>query len=518
MTSTQPSAWCRADVLLAGLILVLLAGRWAWLAADLPYGIVSSSGDFESDEGWYTKSALLQTRFGVWEQPYDLTVFTHNVLFSSLLRIAFAFGGATLTTARALSVLASVVAIGAFFVLIRQALPRFPALIATCLVAVTLSNVTYARMAIREPLGTACSLLALATWVRARRGLPLRAAWSLALALAAVLVKVIFVFTLLTLMVLWLGDAARHWPQRRGRALALGLVVLAALCTCGGMLALLRWGWADNWRAYIDLAMVPMLQEYRAGLSLPVTELRAWFWTLPRVTGPPFWPLLLLGVGGVLLLRHWPHQPWRYLTRADTAMLLWGLLGITALGGFWYQPLRYFFFVMFPLAHGLVTCLTSLVPPQRWRGACVGLLIVHLLGQTPGFVRWLTRPDLFSQARMAHEVTALMRREVAAPVLMGRRAALVALFDPDVRPIEVAWLPRQGYTLSDRVAYWHPHFFLGPPSESREVATQCAAQITALQPMARYTVMDNYYSHADLVLYRLAYAPAGADTPAGVWP
>ena len=61
-TALRPHRWF--EVSLLALLVVSVLVRFGGLATDPPYSIVSTSGTFLTDEGWYSKSAQLHARFG----------------------------------------------------------------------------------------------------------------------------------------------------------------------------------------------------------------------------------------------------------------------------------------------------------------------------------------------------------------------------------------------------------------------------------------------------------------------
>ena len=165
MTPPQrPHKWF--TIALFALIVLSVALRFWNLEADPPYGIISDSGAFLTDEGWYSKSAQLHVKTGEWTNEHDYVWRSHNALFTMLQVGVFQTFGISVGVARSLSVFAFVLSLLAFYGICRTVMTRTMALTSCLIVSITLQNFAYSRMALIEPVGTAFAIGGLWMWVR----------------------------------------------------------------------------------------------------------------------------------------------------------------------------------------------------------------------------------------------------------------------------------------------------------------------------------------------------------------
>jgi hypothetical protein len=189
--------------------------------------------------------------------------------------------------------------------------------------------------------------------------------------------------------------------------------------------------------------------------------------------------------------------------KLDVAMGLWVVVGFVLRGATSYQPSRYFFPLLFPLSYIAVRLLQQ--APTRYRMPIfLVILIVHLAAQEPFYYRWLYRKDISSQ--YANRVSFVREIEARAPsgpvVLLAADAAAYALFSQRIRPIEPEYVP-SGYTLCDRIAYWHPAFYVSAGKDDPFIARvkECPG-VGPIDEVKRERVFAG--SWGDRVLYSIA--------------
>ncbi len=489
-----------------GLLLALSVGlRFHHLEYDLPYGIVSESHTFVTDEGWYNKNALLLVRFGEWSNPGDLNHYTHTILYTVLMRGVLEVFGTSLWTVRAVSVVAFVISLMAFYGLSRTVLPRRLALLAALAVSATMSVVTFSRMAIIEPVAVAPSLVALWLWVRR----PQHPGWALAsllLAAAAVFLKVSFAFTLGTVAVLVLGDAA--WLARQGRrrqAIALAALTAAVLAaTALGLKGV--WSWAER-DAEVFHHQTAMVHVGRTSLSqILIKEARAVRHrsldpdkVVPVATMAILLPILLLRRGRRGDLARVFGQ------RATLAMLVWGASGFLQFSAIHIRFPRYYYFLTFPLLILAVQTLGA-VARRRWLQISAVVLGLHLVVQlSPQIHPWLARDADDSYARLARDVAAQVEAGATGPVrLIGPGAPFVALFGNSIRPLNPLFRYRpEAYCAN--LELWRPPFILDYPQAVADIEETCSGSFASLEPLERYRFMEHWERTSEMLLARFVY-------------
>lgn len=490
----------RWEWVLLGALLLAVGARFVRLEIDPPYNIISNSGEFLTDEGWYTKSAQLHAKFGEWTSEHDMAWFSHTSLFSLVESVAFSLFGVGVRVARLVSVVASCVSLAAFYLMLRTIQPRAVAL-ATCLIAaIALPCFAYSRMALVEPLGIAASMTALAAWVRLPRGVPACGA-GLLLAAAAYFVKVSFIFTFVALVLLSLGEAALLVRDRR-RGAALAVLALAALVPAAAAAAQAHVSALapEQSATFVQWHVKSRVDELSFD-SVVYSEAKVAF-KLATTTG--CLTLFVIGVLGTIALvirdRHLPGLP---RTRTTWALLLWGLGGASFFGLFEYQPPRYLLFAVFPIVFIAVSVVRDLPPRDRWCLRVMLLLAVHAGAQIPGYAAWLGRGSLASADAASRSAVAKMDLTGAegGVGVIGGTASFLGLYDERIRPLDY----RHEDELASRVQRWRPRYLVTFPDAAQFIVINCPGIVERIEEVSPLHYMDNYYTPQDVTLYRIHY-------------
>ncbi len=484
-------------------LVAAVAARFVRLDIDAPYNLIGTWSEFLTDEGWYSKSAQLRVKFGDWASEHDTAWLSHNTLFTMLQTAAFTVFGVSATVARIVSVLAFTATLGAFYVLVRMVQSR-PVALLTCLVAaVTLHTFGYSRLAMVEPTGTACSMLALAAWARPQNRFAACTA-GLLFASAAYFSKVSFIFTMVALVLLALGDGVLALRERRwGRAAAIGLMTAGvpiatwALQQAASGLAPEQAATFAAW--HVDSRM----RELSLGACV-LNEAKAVYKLAFATGGLALAGIMALAVP-VALVRagRFPAFPW---PRPVIALLLWGVGGVSFMGLFEYQPARYFYFAIFPLAFLAVLVACSLVPERLRTAAAACVLLVHIAVQVPGYAAWLGRGDLASADSAAREAVARIRAETGPEdlqiLVIGGTASFLGLYDDRIRPLDFRWNDH----LLDRATRWRPRYLYTVPSNAQQMVAKCPGLVDRIEFMTSHRIMDDGNSREPYVLYRVVYS------------
>ncbi len=494
-----------------GLLLALSVGlRFHHLECDLPYGIVSDSHTFVTDEGWYNKSALLLERFDEWSNPGDFNHYTHTILYTVLMTGVLEIFGTSLVTLRAVSVVAFLISLAAFYGLSRTVLPRRLALLAALAVSATMSVVTFSRMAIVEPVAVAPSLVALWLWVR-RPQHPGWALVSLLLAAATVFLKVSFAFTLGTVALLVLGDAA--WLARQGRRRqAIVLAVLTAAVLAATALGLKGvWSWAERDAELFQHKTALAHVDDHSFTEMLVKE--AWAIRHRSLDPDKVVPVATMAILLPILLLHRQRRGslvHAFGQRATLAMLVWGASGFLQFSAIHGRFPRYYYFLTFPLVFLLLQVLGA-AARSRWLPISAVVLGLHLMVQLPQTARWLSRGADDSYARLARGVVAQVEAGSEPPVLLiGPAAPFVAFFGGSIRPLSLDFDfdPEDYCAVLER---WQPDFIIDYPRTVAEIRETCSGTVAGLEPLDHYRFMEHWHRKSVMVLARLVYhTPPGA--------
>ncbi len=522
--------WSERHVIVGLLALLAISCglRFFGLDHDLGYDISSYSGTFITDEGWYHKSARSLALWREWGHAMDRNVYSHTPLFALWMASVFEVFGVSLSVARTNSILAFVVSLWILYLICRTRHGVVVSLAACLAVSATLHVVTFSRMAIVEPTGVALSLAALWLWIRypARSdrwrafGATRACLASITLAVGATFVKVGFVFTLGTVGLLWLADAA-GLTAARSKAQAWRLVLV--LAATGGLTLAVLFGvrdWAGrDWAEMQELAVYEQTGTVSLRDSLDYV-----YWSVEEFLLEEPQRLVLLVAAGLMaaaVLLPWTAAAARRRAagRAWLAMALWAASGFVLFSMFEYRMPRYYYFLIFPLTflalEGVAAffALRMSASGETERGGrrlVAAVLAAHLLAQVPDWGRWLDREPSSSQADMARAVAARITSEEestgAPPVLLGLNAAFVALFDDRIRPLELEFVDPE--VLCRRIEWWRPPYFLH--YESQFPDRLCPGIVRELVPLDYHTVMGRWYYDSDVVLARVVYGRAGS--------
>jgi 4-amino-4-deoxy-L-arabinose transferase-like glycosyltransferase len=490
-------------LLTAGLLAflgVMAVARFVALTHDPAYAIVSPSATFLTDEGWYTKAAQLDAKFGQYTQIGDFVWLSHNPLFTLLVRLSFAIFGVSAEAARAVSGVSWIVAISAFYLICRTTQPRTIALGACALVSLTLHNLTYSRLALIEPSATAFTLVGILLWVRFPRSVP-AAPFVLALGSAAVFCKVSFLFSLIAVSMLVAGDGVMSFREgRKGRA-ALLWVLVAANAYVTWLLHQRAIAWAGEagelfHRWHVAPRSGGMQIKPVIGNEMKMLYKLFEATGAPVITGAALFALAFLGRARKLR----PRFP---VSRATLALLLWGVGGCTFFGLFGTQSPRYFYFALFPITYVALMLAREVAGDRRWPTALVLLIVLHGATQLEGYVLWARRANRWSARDMAQDI--IRRMEIPADadeaILMGGTASNVALHDARIRPLDF----RPEDFLPERLEHWRPRFLVASKSNAERALEFAPDVIERLELVAQYRLMENYYTQEDHVLLRIHY-------------
>lgn len=502
----RPHLWY--TIALAVLLAATLLVRYVALDMDPPYDIISRSGTFLTDEGWYSKSALLFVRFGEWTNEFDPVWRSHTALFTLIQAASFGMFGTSVFVMRALSVTAFGVSIVAFYNICRTTQPRNVALVSCLLVSVTLQTFAFSRMALIEPLGTMVCLIALLVWVRGG-GRWWTAPLSMAIILTAPFVKVAFLYAVVALALLNLSDAWKQWREgrRRDPLVTLACVLLAPLIYKYFQDLALAWAGADG-TVFKQNHVTSRIHAISGGFlhtirNVVVNESKMGYKLVYATGARALMAMLAFGGIFVFLKQRISKERVLNLSRASKALSLWLLGGASCFGLFPDQPPRYFFFALFPLVYLTVTVVREICGARHWRLSCLFLLFVHTTIQGEGYALWLSRDELYTYRDCAEDLVDRIkpRKEGEPIVLMGGASAFLALYDERIRPLSF----NHHDDLLERVTRWKPRYVVCWKEDAYFLKTKCPGVVTDIEFIQEYPLLRNYYYGRPHVLYEIEY-------------
>jgi len=503
---------------LIGVLVALLAVRFAYIRMDPPGGILCWSGAYLADEALYLKPAKLYHSFHVWRNEQDLNAsYYHSFLFVLwTMALSQAFGP-DLLVCRYASVVVSIASIFVFYRICRCAMARTGSLVSCTLVAASFDHFAYSRLAFAEPLGALLSLVGILFWVN-WRGQRRNVVASTAMAVLAVLAKLNLAYVFLTIALLWLRQAASAFLTGRRRLGAEILAIqLAACCVLGAARAAIEHGAADDAR---------LVRALRGGFeeSASVQDLlRNETWLMwKHITWP--WRRALV-FAALLGLPQWitPRRRSRGEETASAAgpscggssrplvgLATWLVVGVLFFGFFGYQVTRWLYFSVFPLAFLCTSLIARWVPPRHCGVAFSALIALHLVSQASTVLQYAERPEKTSLIDSARDVARRIETGASETVLIGNCGHLAALYGEHIRPIVGTCITPED--LRERIRRWHPSYFVGRSDELRPIQEHCADLIAGFELVARYRVIENYVGGEDMRLIRLVYRE-GASPP-----
>lgn len=494
------------------LLLAVAGAAYATILLDHPFLISSHSRALYVDEGFYSAGAQNFAKFGHWGFPFDFPHWVGAPFLTMLQSLVFPVFGASLDTARMLSVVLSLVTALAFYSLARMSLSPGTAALLTISSVLTFNYAANARSALADPVAVCAAMLALLAFARLRvktLAIPL----SLALALAATFTKPYYIFTPAVIAALWAVELiivpawrGQHIDRRLPGVLVVSAGGLGALLL--GFLYVFQASFAE--RFAVGAGKLPLLDLAYLRDSLLYSMQQLPYNTKAHVY------LAVIPIGAlvalVLLLlpgtRQGLHARFNELSRADAAVAVWLVAGLLLTGTLRILKPHYQFFAILPLCFAGVTAL-RLIAPGRLRTILIGAIpVIHLAFQWPYYERWMQRPEKTAFLDASREIVRTIHQDSSGSMVpvIGEYASQLGLFSPRIFPLDAKWAPE--YSLCERVHYWQPRFHVNivwPGSRSQQETQWIAdcSEVDTVKEVARYPVFEP--RNDELVLSRIAY-------------
>lgn len=482
------------------LVLLALGGVAAvTVALDHPFLIMSYSRALYVDEGFYSDGAQNLVKTGQWALPFDFPHWVGTPFLTLLQSLVFPLFGASLESARMLSIALSLVTALAFYSLARMSMPPVQAMVLTVTSVLSFNYAAHARTALADPTAVCVGMLALWTYARIRPtslAIPL----SFAFALAAAFTKMYYLFGLAAIGALWVVEllaapALTGRPVDRRALAVLGFSITGTAAVFSGFLYLFADSFAERYAvgagklpfmdpAYLRNRLIVSLSE------LPFsTKAHVYLAVIPACAVAALIALQFPQPRAVLCSRI------RRLTRAEVAVGAWLVAGLALVGTLSIIKPHYQFFAILPLCFVGAASL-RLVAPARLRSVLVcGAALLHLIFQWPYYEEWLQRPGKTTVLDASREAARLIHERSNASVIpvIGEYSAQLGLFSPRVIGLDAKWAPV--YPLCERVAYWKPRFHVnvvwpGSPSQRETDWIRQCHGIDDIEEIARFVIFE----------------------------
>lgn len=504
----------RSWLLIVLTVLALLAALASYFVhVNFPLGITTSSRALYVDEGFYSDAAQNFVKFGTWHLPHDIRFWPGASFVTAIQSVAFSIFGATVTTARSISVFFSVVSGLSLYLIARTRFSPALAGMLTLTGVTSVSFVTYARSAIADPVALAMSLVSILVFVRIDNrsiAIPL----SIVLAFLAFLSKIYFLFAVATMVAMWVGEVfLKPYLYKEDVNKQLAGVLVASVLGVASLYYLYGLVFHEAISSYMstNVNKTPSLNT-----TYLVSQLGRALFVLPLHTNTKV--LLFVLLISIVYFFVAPRLPgvsckdylnvFRRLSRADWAMgtfLVLGFLTITSLR--LHKP-HYFYFSILPIAFLAISSLCYYVPTRLRDIASLVVLLLHLWTQLPSYKHWVDRPDNTSVSDASRAIIKRIQLEEssnAIPVI-GEYASQLGLYSSRILPLDAKWLTQERLCAS--LSHWRPTYHVNivwPRSIStKELGriSECP-EISGYEEVARYTAFS---SHRDeIVLSRLRY-------------
>ena len=483
------------------IILLGLLARFLDLYHDAPYGIISSSGTFWTDEGFYTKSAQLFLKFGFFRNPEDVNFLTLTSLFVPWMVVWFKLFGISLYSARCMSILCSFVSLFVFYKLMRKRFDEFVSLLMAVIVVFTLQQVGYARMAIVEPFALMLSLIILYfVFTSHSKWMPLL---TIPLLLALFFVKSTHLPTIAAIETVFLHDVFTRDQSKRGMRLSLWILSLVILISgmIGGMHFLKDFVGPTEWSTQVSANFDQRLMHK----SLLFTEARL----IARIFLDPAFTILAIFFTWFLFIGIL-RSPKRFLSRLwqdriALGFFAWLFAGLLIYGTSTSQPSRYYYFMIYPMIFLIVWILHQFKFSQQKMFRLLTLIVLlHLGFQIPGYAEWLSRSPEIRCVDMAQKIAAKL--DSSKPVVVGGAlASFVSFFGKNIHPCCDCTYHHCETFLQNR-----PEYAVLPESGMVILKNSCRDHFQ-FEILERYHVMQGWNIDSDTLFTKIHYHHSSGD-------
>ncbi len=508
----QPASQTAGFIFIAFLLL-LGALSIVNINVDHPFSLLDTfSRALYVDEGFYADAAQNLKKFGQWDMPLDSRHWPGAPFLASVQSLIFSIFGVSLTAARLISIFFSLVSGLALYSMSRTSFTPWVSLALSISALLTFNYIGFSRAAITDPVATSMSMLALLVFVRVRPkalAIPL----SLLLAYLAFFSKMYFLFTFVTLAVLWAAELLvlpfYFKTIFDKRAISVFLASLLIIALSYAVFRTLFSAEVANF-LYINGNKTPSLN-----LAVLINHFDDAIEKMPYHSKSPYFIYVLLAASLYFIVsRLWPSKfktilvDAQKLGRAEWAMGAFFCSGFVLVGMLAIHKAHYHYFTILPLAF-LVVAAVNLIFTGRIKTALIALILgLHLIHQVSFYQQWIARPNPTSMVDASWEMAQFINAENVDKMIpiIGEYSAQLALYDDKLMSLDAKW--GSGQEMCKRVDYWRPKYHVNviwPRSKStreRDYIAQCKV-VKGYEEISRHPIFKQWQD--EIVLSRLIY-------------
>ena len=492
---------------------VITVTGYSTINYDPAFGIATKSRALYVDEGFYSDAAQNFVKFGSWGLTYDSRHWPGAPVLTLIQTLFFSIFGVSLTAARMISILFGVISMFSIYAVARTKLSALTALSLAIVAVLTFNFTAHTRAAIADPVATAFSLLAIATFVRLNNRY-----WAIILsvffAYMAFCSKMYFLFTLITIVIIWFMELLVMpciEKQKINKRQVFILIASLSAITLSYVLLRVRFEPAFTQFLHINSNKTPsmnlfvLMKQFLASMqNLPFNSKTHISLACIGIM-LAYWIFKCLGIRQLSSLKqnlsHWGRAGWSL-----SIFLLLGLCTVASLN--LPDKAHYFYFSILPIICLSVFALDAAFSPQLKTKLIMVMLASQLLLQFVYYYQWLKQPDLSLVHEANVALVSMIEENNKADVIsvIGQYSSQLALYNDRMVSLEIRWITQEG--LCQRFDYWRPQYFVNfvfPKRVSYEGdrLSECES-LAGLEELARFNVNELWED--ELILYRLVYA------------
>ncbi len=486
----NPFVLVSPPVIVIAMVLMGLAGlRLLFLSADFPSGL-DTYGMTYTDEGWWSRNAIALVRDGQWyiDDGYN-TVFNLPVL--PMLQAAwFKLFGISLTAARSLSVLCTLIISALLYAIARCEIKSGLAWIAPFIVLSSYPIFVYSRLALLEMpmlmLILTSVWLALSARSDRPKWQPVKILSSAVCLAIAVLTKTTALFALPVLVAL-----VALQPGSRKQKVINALSWLLAFALPVGLFVWFS-SQGENALSYQHFAGYNVSGKVHQGTSSILKgPLRVIKYSLE------LFPILLVGLG-LAIATLWRAKRYRASPVFQTAVL-WSLAMLAAFSLSNYAAPRYFVVWIVPAALAIPLAIEYFLNQQSWHKPFLLSVFILSTAVNLAHIAWYISTPEFTFLNMAENVEATIEANPNhSPIVMGHFADTIALAE-NLEAIN----DKMGFRdLDYRIQTFNPGYYVSTGPVEPDILPTLESHYR-LDLLEKFDVYDNYDFGQPVFFYQL---------------
>jgi hypothetical protein len=503
------------EFIFLGLVLLSFA-LLGYLTLDLdhPFGVTTNSRALYVDGGFYSDAAQNWSKFGQWSFDYDTRHWPGAPFLSLVRALVFELFGVSLEAARFSSIILSLIGLCAFYFILRTDFNVYLSIAILVVSGLMISYVTHARSALAEPTATFFALLAILVFVRLqnrRIAIPL----SILLAYLSFLSKLYFLHALVAIIVLWSSELMLLplFKDHRFDKTSL-LILVLSLVTVATTFLVYTSHFKNEIEAFISLNLgkTPSLNPIIIAESIIRSNKLLCQFTKTHLFVSAICAGLIYIVVSLLFRGRLVNNTGVLSSfgRAEYAMLVWLVIGLTIIGVVRQNKAHYLFFSILPICYLGVSSIKLLIPKNTHSLLITVFLIFVGLTQIPYYHQWMTRPQKTALVDTSRAVAKTIEMDSTINIIpvIGEFSAQLALYSKRILSLDAKWGSVPPMPFCKRLDYWRPKYHVNviwPNSRSSRMIQEfykCQI-VNNMQEMERYSVFSPW--NDEIVLTKIHY-------------